>query len=409
MTTATSARPITLPSDQDASGRTLGIEEITLLTHAIESGTLTSTKGKFVKTLERRFAEQMGVRFAYACSSGSAAIHCAVAAIDPEPGDEIITSPITDMGALAPILYQGAIPVFADVEPRTCNVTASTIAKRISDRTRAIVVTHLFGNPCGMSEIMELAEAHQLPVVEDCAQAYLARHEGQYVGTMGKIGCFSLQQGKHVTTGEGGLVITDDADLARRVFLFINKAWGYGDPAPDHYFLALNYRMSELQGAVAVAQLDKLEDVVEARVTLAERLTQRLRDVPGVETPWVDPRNVHTYWKYCLRIDGRVIDGGAVGMARLLKEQGIASAPRYVEKPAFRCEVFAKQRTFGNSRFPFTLARPEAVDYDARNFPGAFVALEGVLVLPWNERYQEEHLDFLAHAIREAAQRLRCS
>src|SRR4029450_1431718 len=103
-----------------------------------------------------------------------------------------------------------------------------------------------------MGDIMALARAHNIPVIEDCAQAFLARYDGAFVGTIGAIGCFSLQQGKHITTGEGGLVVTNDAALARRMFLFINKAWGYGDAQPDHYFLALNYRMSELQGAVAL-------------------------------------------------------------------------------------------------------------------------------------------------------------
>jgi dTDP-4-amino-4,6-dideoxygalactose transaminase len=140
--------------------------------------------------------------------------------------------------------------VFADVDPRTYNVTAKTIEPCLGDRTKAILVTHLFGNPCEMGEIMELARARNLPVIEDCAQSFLARHGGQHVGTFGAIGCYSLQQRKHITTGEGGLVSTGDGALARRMFLFINKAWGYGDPKPDHYFLALNYRMSELQGAV---------------------------------------------------------------------------------------------------------------------------------------------------------------
>src|SRR5690348_15839978 len=146
-----------------------------------------------------------------------------------------------------------------------------------------------------MTEILDLARAHNLPVIEDCAQAFLARHRGRPVGTQGRIGCFSLQQGKHITTGEGGLVTTDDDALARRMFLFINKAWVYGDPQPDHYFIALNYRLSELQGAVAVAQLDKLEDVVRRRVAGADRLTGQLRDLPGVRTPQVAAGDVHTY------------------------------------------------------------------------------------------------------------------
>jgi perosamine synthetase len=397
---------LTLPSDQDATGRTLGEEEIAMLAEVIRRGTLTSTKGEFVRLLEQRFAELIGVKYAFACASGSAAVHTAVAAIDPEPGDEIVTTPITDMGALAPLLYQGAIPVFADVEPRTYNVSARTIEPCLSERTRAIIVTHLFGNPCDMSEIMELARERNIPVIEDCAQAFLARHDGRTVGAMGAIGCFSLQQGKHITTGEGGIVTTNDPALARRMFLFINKAWGYGDAQPDHYFLALNYRMSELQGAVALAQLDKLEAVVESRINAAARLTRKLRDLPGIETPLVNPQSVHTYWKYCLHVDPQTISDGAAGIARLLKEKGIASAPRYIQKPAFMCEVFQNQRTFGESRYPFTLARPAAVDYDRELFKGTYEALEKILVLPWNERYTAEHVDYIADAIGEAVEQL---
>ncbi|MGB7925278.1 MAG: DegT/DnrJ/EryC1/StrS family aminotransferase [Pyrinomonadaceae bacterium] len=401
-----SEKLLTLPSDQDATGRTLGKEEMALLMEVIESGTLTSTKGEFVKRFETEFARTLGVKHAFACASGSAAVHTAIAALDPEPGDEIVTTSVTDMGALAPIIYQGAIPVFADVDPLTYNLTARSIESCLSERTRAIVVTHLFGNPCEMDKIMALAASRNLPVIEDCAQAFLARHDERAVGGIGAIGCFSLQQGKHITTGEGGIVTTNDDQLARRMFLFINKAWGYGDANPDHYFLALNYRISELQGAVALAQLPKLESVVESRISTADRLTRQLQGLRGIETPLVHPRSLHTYWKYCLRVDRDVIADGANGMARLLKEKGIASAPRYIQKPAFMCEVFQQQRTFGNSRYPFTLARPEAVDYDRSRFSGTYAALDAVLVLPWNERYTEEHVDYIAESIREAASRL---
>ena len=389
-----------LPSDQDASGRTLGDEELDLLSSVIRSGTLTSTKGKFVQTLEDRFAKTLGCEHAYACASGTAAIHVAVAAIDPEPGDEIITSPITDMGAITPILYQGAIPVFADVDPRTCNMTAETIEPSLSERTRAIVVTHLFGNPAEMGPILELADARGIPVIEDCAQAFMATVDNRPVGTLGAIGCFSLQQGKHITTGEGGLVVTNDPDLARRMYLYINKAWGYGEPKPDHYFLALNYRMTELQGAVAVAQLEKLAACVDRRKVLAQRLSDSLAGIPGVETPWIAPNSEHVYWKYCLMIDENTVPGGPVTLATGLKQYDIASAPRYIQKPAFQCAVIKDQRTFGDSRFPFTLARPDTVNYSPNRFPGTFEALSRVLVLPWNERYTEDHVDYLANSIK---------
>ena len=397
---------ITLPSDQESSGRTLGIEELKALTDAIHSGTLTSTKGTFVKELETRFAATYGIKHAHACASGTAAIHIAIAAINPDPGDEIVTTSITDMGALTPILYQGAIPVFADVDPRTYNVTRKSIESCLSPKTRAIIVTHLFGNPCEMNDIMALAQSKGIPVIEDCAQSYLSRHDGRLVGTIGTIGCFSLQQGKHITTGEGGLVVSNDDALARRMYLLINKAWGYGDPNPDHYFLALNYRLSELQGAVAVAQLAKLDSVVSSRIASANKLTEALQGLAGIETPFVSPGNVHTYWKYCLRVDGTVVSGGAVGLAKLLKAKGIASAPRYIQKPAFMCEIFQKQRTFGTSSYPFTLARPAVLHYDRARFPGTFEALEGVLVLPWNERYTDEHVDFIADAVRGAVVQL---
>jgi dTDP-4-amino-4,6-dideoxygalactose transaminase len=405
--TALVSKPVvTLPSDQDITGRDLGLPEIDLLAQCIHSGTLTSTKGSFTKTLEERFAVRLGVKKAHACASGTAAIHIALAAIDPNPGDEVVTTSITDMGALTPILYQGAIPVFAEVDPLTLNVTAKTIEPCLSERTKAIIVTHLFGNPCEMREIMELANARNIPVIEDCAQSFLARHDGRYVGTFGAIGCFSMQQGKHMTTGEGGLVISNDEALARRMFLLINKAWGYGDQNPDHYFIALNYRISELQGAVAVAQLDKLQSVVDRRVASAAQLTNILSEIAGINTPTFAANTVHTYWKYCLNVDAGIIKGGSIGLAKLLKKHGIACAPRYIQKPAFMCEVFQKRRTFGTSQYPFNLARPEAVDYDKSRFPLTYKALEDVLVLPWNELYTDEHVHYIAEAIQASVAEL---
>jgi perosamine synthetase len=396
----------TLPSDQDATGRTLGDEEVVAVTAAILSGTLTSTKGAFVRQLESRFAEMLGVTYAFACASGTAAIHCAVAAIDPNPGDEIITTSITDMGALAPILYQGAIPVFADVDPRTCNVTPETIAARITDRTKAIIATHLFGNPCRIDEIVALGQRRGIPVIEDCAQAFLATSGTRFVGTTSSIGCFSLQQGKHVTTGEGGLVTTNDEALARRMFLFINKAWGYGDPQPDHYFLALNYRMSELCGSVACAQLNKLQWSVSRRRELAALLTERLNGISELVTPWTEDGAEHSYWKYCLRMDDALPASSVLTLAGLLKERGVVTVPRYIQKPAFMCAVFQQRRTFGTSGYPFTLARPEALDYRPESYPGTVSALERILVLPWNERYTEDDVAYVADALIWAAQAL---
>ncbi|HSK74258.1 MAG TPA: DegT/DnrJ/EryC1/StrS family aminotransferase [Pyrinomonadaceae bacterium] len=396
-----------LPSDQDISGRTFGAEEIAAVTEVLQSGTLITTKGKYGKLLEKRFAEKLGAKYAYACNSGSAAVHTAVAAINPNPGDEIVTTSVTDMGALAPIIFQGAIPVFADVDPKTLNVTAETIEKVLSERTKAIIVTHLFGNPCEMREIMELANAKNLPVIEDAAQSFLAAVDGKKTGTIGEIGAFSFQQGKHMTTGEGGIVITNDDDLARRMYLFINKAWGYGDANPDHYFASLNYRMTELQAALAYEQLKKLDACVEQRQRMAQLLDEKIADIDGIESYKPAENATMTYWKYCLRVDDAKIQDGAVGLAKALKTYDVASAPRYVVKPAYKCQIFREQNTFGDSHYPFNLARPEAVDYSDEKFPGTLKGLHDVLVLPINEKYEEKHIEFLADSIREAVEQMR--
>ena len=406
-----SAKPVhsrmTLPSDSNSTGRILGQEELEFLRQALESGTLNCTKGTLVSRFEESFAKRLGVASACAVTSGTAAIHSAVAAVNPNPGDEIISSPITDMGAIAPILYQGAVPVFADVDPHTLLVTADTIAPRITRRTRAIILTHLFGNLCDMDSILELAARHNLIVIEDCAQSFDAQFKGMPAGTLGHIGCFSLQQTKHITTGEGGIVVSNDPHFNRRIRLFHDKAWGYGDPKPDHYFLALNYRMTELQGGVGLAQLPKLEFSVRRRQQMAELLTKKLTELSGVILPKPTFGATHVYWKYSLIFE----HDNVAEVAKFLREEyDIASAPRYIQKPAFMCEVLRDQRTFGRSHWPYddvSRGQEPPVDYDPAHFPGTMKGLANILVLPWNECYTEEHVNYIASALHDVVAAVR--
>ena len=295
---------LVLPNDQDATGRDLGEAEIARLADVIRSGTLTSTKGTQVPELEQRFAALLGVGTAVACSSGTAAVHAAIAAIDPEPGAEIVTTSITDMGALAPILYQGAIPVFADVDPRTGNVTAASIADRALGSHRRDHGDAPVRQPVrarrdqrGRGGARDPRDRGLRPGVPRPQRR--AASSARSV----RVGCFSLQQGKQMTTGEGGLVVSDDPALARRIRLFVNKAWPYGEPEPDHEFLALNSRMNELSGAVANAQLDKLEGGIAQRIAMADLLTRDLAGVPGIAPPAVREDDVATWWKYALHVD----------------------------------------------------------------------------------------------------------
>ena len=391
-----------LPSDQDASGRRFDEDALVNLAEVLTSGTLTATKGAMTPRLEEQFAKVVGSRHAIACSSGSAAVHAAVAALELEPGDEVITTSITDMGALAPLLYEGLIPVFADVDPQTGNVTRETVEAVWSERTRAVIVTHLFGLPADASSIRELAESRGARVVEDAAQAFLAHQGGQPVGTIGDLGCFSFQQGKHITSGEGGIVVTDDDALAREVRLFINKSWPYGEPDPDHRKLGLNYRITELQSAVLVAQVPHLVDFVEHRRNLAAHLEAGVAGLPGLVTARPQPGDGHAYWRYPLIVDRSILPDGVTDIAAALRAHGAAAMPRYIGKPAFRCGIFADQHTLGTSRWPFTLARPDAVDYSAERFPGTFDYLDSVVVIGWNERFTVSDVDVLVEGITKS-------
>lgn len=396
-----------LPADSNASGRDLGEQELALLKEVVDSGTLNATKGTMVKRLVKEFAKEYGVLFAHATTSGTASLHTAIAAINPEPGDEIITSPITDMGGITPILYQNAIPIFADVDPVTLNITAEAIEPKITKRTKAIIVVHLFGKPANLDPVMTLSKKYNIPVIEDCCQAYFAQYKGKFVGTIGEIGCFSLQQSKHMTSGEGGLIITNDPKLERRIRLFIDKAWGYGDPKPDHYFLALNYRMTELQGAVALAQLRKVRGVVKRRRQTALILTEHLLSMPGIVLPESNEDSVHVFWKYPLIIDTDLFGVDVFAFSTKLKEKGIFSAPRYIQKPAFMCEVLEKRKTYGKSQCPYDCPRRDdekEIVYDVKDYPGTMKALANILVLPWNEFYTPEHVEYIAKNIKEVAE-----
>jgi len=403
----TQVAELSLPSDRDSSGRSLGAEELALVREVIESGNLFTIGGTMAPRFEQELAEFFRVKHARAVSSGSAAVHTALGALDIAPGDEVVSTPITDMGAISPILFQGAVPVFADVDPETLNVTANTLRPRISDRTRAIVVTHLFGNPCDMDPILELAKERGIPVVEDAAQAYLATYKGKLIGTLSEIAAFSLQQTKHMTCGEGGFVITDSDELGRRARLWADKGWGYGDASPDHEYLGLNYRMSELQAAVALAQLRKVKGMAAQRVRMANLLRELLEDVPGMRPLRTTPGATQTYWKFVLLIEVEELGAGPDTIGKELKQLGVWNVPRYIRKPAFMCRQFQERNTFRDTRFPYSshAGAPDIERLD--DYPGCRDGLAHVLVLPWTERYEEEHVRYIADRVRQAVETVR--
>ena len=235
-----------------------GREELKLVHQALRSQRLFRWKGKMVSDFENAFADVFGVPHAVASTSGTSAIHVALGAMDIKDGDEIITTPITDMGTVVPILCQRATPVFADIDS-SFNLSPRSIEQHITERTKAIIVVHAFGNPCDMDSIMSIAKQHNLLVVEDCAQANMSRYKGTFLGTIGDIGCFSFQESKHLTTGDGGMTITKNTAFGERMKLFADK--GFDRKSNDeitYRFQAPNYRMNALTAAVGLAQLVKV-------------------------------------------------------------------------------------------------------------------------------------------------------
>ena len=309
-----------------------GEREEELLLQAVRSQTLFVKSGTFVKELEKGFAAFYGTQHAQASTSGTAAIHTAVGVVNPNPGDEIITAPITDPGSVMPILMQNAVPVFADVDPKTLNMTPESIEANITDRTRAIILVHLFGHPCDIDEVVEIAENHNLILIEDCCQTHATKYKGRYAGTFGHMGCFSFQQSKHMTTGDGGMILTNDQETYIRLKLFSDKGWDYQYMGErDHAFLAPNYRMTEMQGAVGLAQLEKLRDVVERRIVLGRLLTELIADTPGVEgVPLPDDREV-SWWNYIFHVTGHDPDE----FCKAVSAEGVSMAAHYIQDPIY--------------------------------------------------------------------------
>jgi dTDP-4-amino-4,6-dideoxygalactose transaminase len=357
-----------------------------------------------VKAFEREFAAQLGVGHALACTSGTAAVHLAVAALDPEPGDEFIVPPITDIGTLLPIIWQNCIPVFADVNPHTLTIDPEGVERNITERTRAIIAVHLAGQPCDLARLRALADQHHVALIEDCAQAYWAKVDGKLVGTLGDMACFSLQQSKHITCGEGGLMVTSRPELADRAALFADKAWprdGKGLGSARLLFLAQNYRMSELQGGVALAQLRKVSTVVQSRRQSALRLTGMLAGVPGVLPP-MSPSNMEpSYWLYMLQIDEQAAGISTAQFGEALLAEGIPCWVQYIVRPLYLSSLFTEKRTYGNSQYPFDpYGRQE---YKVGLCPQAEKVLGRVLAIHWNENYNETQVEQIGEAILKVA------
>lgn len=393
-----------LPTINDISGRNLGEEELRLVKEVIDSGKLFKYGGTKVKELEKRFAEHFGMRHAIAATSGTAALHAALASTKINPGSEVITTPITDMGTVIPIIAQNSIPIFADVDPETFNIDPVDVEKKITDKTYAIMAVHVLGQPCEIDRIVEIAGKHDLFVIEDCAEAFLAEYKGKRVGTIGDLGVFSFQQSKHMTTGDGGIVITDDEKLARNASFFTDKGWDRSVSGPRSYVsFGLNYRMNELTGAVALAQFEKLEDVVGKRRKVASWLNRQIEGVKGISLPKIIDGAKHTYWFYPIMVDTAQLGISNEEFAGALNYEGI-SAGTWIGKPLYLGPIFLQKRMYGNSGCPFDCPHyNREIKYGQGLCPNAEKVSKELVVLGCNEKFTYDDTVDISNAVRKVA------
>ena len=283
-----------------------GEEEIELIAQILRSGNTHFVRSTVSTHFEKRFAEWNGSKHAICCNSGTSAIHMALAAAGIGPGDEVIVPPRTFIGTISPVLYQNAVPIFADIDPHTHNLAPDAVRQVLTERTRAIIPVHLAGIPCDMDPIMALAQKHDLLVVEDCAQAHGAEYKGRRVGTIGQVNAYSMQDSKILnTTGDGGMVTTDSDEYAVFCREFRNHGFLSTRKLDEldiyiHPRMGYNYRMTEIQAAVGLKAMDRVDEHIAVRRSNADCLTRAIETIDGL-LPMANPAEckVSPYRYYC--------------------------------------------------------------------------------------------------------------
>ncbi len=334
----------------------LGQREVDYVAECVRSGWVSSA-GRFIQQFEDGWAAYCGQRYGVALANGTVALQVAVALLNLQPGDEVIMPTFTIISCALPVVLAGAVPVLVDSDPRTWTLDVDQVAARITPRTRAIMPVHIYGHPADMDPIVDLAARHGLAVIEDAAEAHGAEYgrgwrdgepKWRRCGGLGTVSCFSFYANKLVTTGEGGMLLTDDRDLAERARRLRNLGF-----VPERRFyheeLGYNYRLTNMQAALGVAQIERMDQIVARKRWLGGAYTSRLAGIAGLQLPVEEPWARSVYWMYGLVLDD------AVGMdarqcAARLQELGVDTRPFFLgmhEQPVLR-----NRGLFDGERYP---------------------------------------------------------
>jgi perosamine synthetase len=325
----------------------LGKRELEYVTECVRTGWVSSA-GRFIEEFEKKWADYCSMKYGVAVSNGTTALQVAVACLGLKPGDEVIMPTFTIISCALAVIYSGGVPVLVDSEPRTWCMDISQVEAKITPRTRAIMPVHIYGHPVDMDPVLEIARRHELAVIEDAAEAHGAEYKGRRCGSFGDLSCFSFYANKLVTTGEGGMVLSNDARHAERARSLRNLCFQPGRRF-CHEELGFNFRLTNLQAALGVAQIERMDEIVARKRKIGQTYNEKLGDTPQLQLPAEEPWARNVYWMYGVVLSDKA-GVNADDLARKLTTQGIETRPFFMgmhEQPVFRNRGF-----FADEHYP---------------------------------------------------------
>ncbi|MHB8540301.1 MAG: DegT/DnrJ/EryC1/StrS family aminotransferase [Candidatus Acidiferrales bacterium] len=359
--------------------------------------------GRKIKEFEKQFAEYHGAEYAVAFNSATAALHAAVVAVGVPAGTEVVVPPYTFTSTATCALMHNAIPVFADIDDMDFGLDYASVERAITPLTRAIIVAHLFGNPANLNAIMDVARRHNLPVIEDCAQAPGAKYEKALVGTFGDCGIFSFTESKTITTGEGGMLITNRGDIAETARMVRNHGEmiveGQQERTYSAAMLGWNYRMTEIEAALGIVQFGRLEQLNQHRIDLAGYLSEQISGADGLRIPTVSPRARHVYYVYPLKYDEARTEIPRDLFVKALNAEGIPFSAGYV-RPLYLSPLYQDRRHFAFMHYAGDASYGKGLCPTAERLFEKELMLTGVVRFP--ATYHD--MDDIADAIQKVAE-----
>lgn len=352
----------------------IGEEEIENVVEVLKSGMI--AQGPKVMEFEEKFANWIGAKYGIATNSGTSALHVALLACGIGEGDEVITTPFTFIASGNAIVYTGATPVFADIDLDTYTIDPDKIEDLITDKTKVILPVQLYGQAADMDKIREIAEKHDLKIIEDAAQAHGAEYNGEKVGTLGDMACFSFYPTKNMTTSEGGMITTNDEELAKKAQMF--RAHGASERY-HHDEIGYNFRMTDIAAAIGLAQLNVIDEFNNKRISNANYLNEQLKDVEGIVTPKSPDNYKHVYHQYTILVE----KGNRDDWVEFLTNKGIGTGIHY-PIPLYNQPIYKKLGIEGDC-------------------PLAEKAADNVISLPVHPSLTKEDLDLVVDAVKEAS------